>query len=250
MRISFLFAVSAALVLSSEAAYSQSTKPTVIKVSYVTSPLSAKMSAMIKGQVSDPQQYAAIIQQLSDVKIYHSLYVDIKTNESVYKLDSVKEVKGTSIAGQVIFCHKDPLGNFTGQETFTGSEYYFNGKAQTLQWDISKEKKTIGKYSCTKATLKNSPDVSVWFTTQIPIGNGPAYYYGLPGLVVEADSYFESCSISQFEYATDKAVFSATVAKYQALGKGKTTMPLALVIASKQNFITMAENKIKQKQSK
>lgn len=248
MKISLLFAVSTALMLGNKAAYAQAAKAKVLKVSYVSSPLSAKMTAMIKGQISDPKQYATVIQQLSDVKIYHSLYVDVKTNESIYKLDSIKEVKGMSIAGQNVFCYKDIAGNFAAQEKFTGSEYYFNGTAQALQWDVTKETKTIGKYNCTKAILKNSPDVSVWFTPQIPIGNGPEFYYGLPGLVIEADNYFESCSTSKVEYLADKSVFLSAVAKYAASVKGKSTLSLEKVIASKQNFITMAENKIKNKQ--
>lgn len=52
-------------------------------------------------------------------------------------------------------------------------------------WVISKEKKTINDLPCTMAQIKKGDiTTTAWFTTKIPVQEGPFYYYGLPGLIV------------------------------------------------------------------
>lgn len=52
-------------------------------------------------------------------------------------------------------------------------------------WVISKEKKTINNLPCTMAQIKKGTvTTTAWFTTKIPVQEGPFYYYGLPGLIV------------------------------------------------------------------
>jgi GLPGLI family protein len=52
-------------------------------------------------------------------------------------------------------------------------------------WVISKEKKIINNLPCTMAQIKKgSVTTTAWFTTQIATQEGPFYYYGLPGLIV------------------------------------------------------------------
>lgn len=52
-------------------------------------------------------------------------------------------------------------------------------------WVISKEKKTINNMVCYEAQLKKGDvTTTAWFTTSIPLQEGPFYYYGLPGLIV------------------------------------------------------------------
>ena len=53
-------------------------------------------------------------------------------------------------------------------------------------WVITKERKRIGAYPCTKATLYFSGrEWEAWFTEELPISSGPYIFGGLPGLILE-----------------------------------------------------------------
>lgn len=58
--------------------------------------------------------------------------------------------------------------------------------AEKINWKIENEKKKIGNFNCQKAicTLNNRKFIA-WFTSDIPINDGPFRFKGLPGLIVE-----------------------------------------------------------------
>lgn len=55
-----------------------------------------------------------------------------------------------------------------------------------LNWKISTEKKKIGEFQTQKATTNFAGrNWTAWFTTDVPIQDGPYKFSGLPGLIVE-----------------------------------------------------------------
>jgi len=71
---------------------------------------------------------------------------------------------------------------------------------ETPSWELTNETKTIGKYSATKAiwqvveevkafgseeTESVTKEIVAWYTSEIPIPQGPERYWGLPGLILE-----------------------------------------------------------------
>ena len=55
-----------------------------------------------------------------------------------------------------------------------------------MKWVITKTTKTIGEYECVKAlTIYRDRAYIAWFTSAIPIQDGPWKFGGLPGLIVE-----------------------------------------------------------------
>ncbi len=73
-------------------------------------------------------------------------------------------------------------------------------------WELGKEVKNIGDYTCFKATLTRDVDsqtfdslkkemvkktesktTTAWYTLDIPVQHGPSSFWGLPGLILEID---------------------------------------------------------------
>lgn len=117
-------------------------------------------------------------------------------------------------------------------QEFFGKQFLIKEPLEKLNWILSGETKQIGKYMCFKATTKKkitafgfsnfgpprrgedtkdeantnkdeekpeTPkeiEVTAWYTMQIPVNQGPADYWGLPGLILEinADKTVILCS--------------------------------------------------------
>ena len=105
---------------------------------------------------------------------------------------------------------------YKNQTELYGKLFLIQDSLKTIDWKITDDVKTIGKHTCFKATaiLKNkglptnfSPGgqqtddskegrkkademiiVTAWFTLDIPVSQGPAMYYGLPGLILEVNA--------------------------------------------------------------
>ena len=97
-----------------------------------------------------------------------------------------------------------------------------------MDWQLSNERKKIGEYNCLKATVvipvseeeladyetakkaqannqttfltlsePKAKTIVVWYTTEIPVANGPSSYWGLPGLILEANNGITSILCSK-----------------------------------------------------
>jgi GLPGLI family protein len=65
-----------------------------------------------------------------------------------------------------------------------GDTSYLIESALSFKWSIQKEEKIIAGYKCIQATLGN---IVAWYCPDIPINDGPQYFYGLPGLILEIE---------------------------------------------------------------
>ncbi len=85
------------------------------------------------------------------------------------------------------------------QHEFSGD--YFLIEMPQLKWNLTQERKKIGKYFCFKATTeyeidtrrgKSKRKITAWYTNEIPFNFGPKEYFNLPGLIIELyeDSLF------------------------------------------------------------
>lgn len=97
-------------------------------------------------------------------------------------------------------------------QEFYGKRFLVKDDLYKINWQITTETKKIGDYSCYKAMaivnskeiewynfnwsdLRNTENekeediqtttVEAWFAPQIPLANGPAEFWGLPGLILE-----------------------------------------------------------------
>ena len=107
-------------------------------------------------------------------------------------------------------------------QEFYGKKFLVKDKLAAIEWKMAGDTKQIGQYTCFKATamvptdelswydfswgdLKSEEaakeaaaegtepetdmtEVEAWYTMQIPVGHGPAEYWGLPGLILEVSA--------------------------------------------------------------
>lgn len=67
-----------------------------------------------------------------------------------------------------------------------GNDYYKVSEDRKVNWKIQPDKKQIGEFGAQKATTDFAGRSWVaWFTTDVPVQDGPYKFSGLPGLIVE-----------------------------------------------------------------
>ncbi|WP_166963017.1 GLPGLI family protein [Yeosuana marina] len=114
---------------------------------------------------------------------------------------------------------------YTSKNEVFGKIFLIKDSLPKLDWTLEQETKNIGEYTCFKATMKHMVPVvtggisinddkdlnaneneepqmeeitiTAWYTPQIPINNGPAKYYGLPGLILEVNNGTETIVCSK-----------------------------------------------------
>ena len=174
--------------------------------------------------LSDPKMDAAMKTFIEErmKKMFSKTYVlDFNKNASIYKeqqeLSTTEGITVMSTMGLDIALFKD-IKNRTLliEKELMGKSFTVKDSLKKRNWNIENETKKIGEYTCYKAVLKipvspketqefemkkleqskNSTQllkiiepkekiVTVWFTPEIPVNQGPETYWGLPGLILE-----------------------------------------------------------------
>ena len=74
------------------------------------------------------------------------------------------------------------------------SRFYYKEPAPDFQWSLKQDTCSILGYPCQKAVCQYGGRVwTAWFTTHIPISDGPYKFSGLPGLILrisDEDQFF------------------------------------------------------------
>ncbi len=72
-----------------------------------------------------------------------------------------------------------------------GTDYLVKDPLKDFNWKITRESKEIAGYTVQKATGKfnDTIPVTAWFTKKLPLRDGPDRVQGLPGLVLETETY-------------------------------------------------------------
>ncbi len=74
-------------------------------------------------------------------------------------------------------------------EPILGKDFSVQEVLPKISWKLFNDRKQIGSFSCQKASaIYKNRTYTVWFTTSIPVKAGPWKLWGLPGLILEANS--------------------------------------------------------------
>lgn len=121
------------------------------------------------------------------------------STENTYKQDSIKQlVREGVLAPQEVMNDKYPKTGFNhfvqknyGEQSMkiasliTVDNYIYNQKNE-LAWQLNSDTLKIKNYICNKATTTyEGRDYIAWYTTEIPISDGPYKFWGLPGLITK-----------------------------------------------------------------
>ncbi|WP_417590939.1 GLPGLI family protein [Owenweeksia hongkongensis] len=172
---------------------------------------------MDSSAVSGDQQ--AMVMKMLNQYLQKEYTLTFSKTESIYK--EVEQLEqdgfpGMDILGTVmgtggVFYKQVKDSRETRQMEFFGKEFLIKDTLEALDWKLGKESKTIGSYTCFKATaetevveksISTSADdeeieeeeekkivtIIAWYTPQIPVNQGPDQYWGLPGLIMEVNN--------------------------------------------------------------
>ena len=188
-----------------------------------------KMDVKLDSSQISPDMQKQIMAMMK--KQFEKTYVlTFSKNESLYKEDKPLEspqLSGVRVVvangqGSDIMYKNIKNGNFSNQNEILGKVFLIEDDIVNHDWKLSSETKNIGEYTCFKATTtverprqrqivqggrsasnnssQNTNDtsqmeeitVTAWYTTQIPVNNGPGKYQGLPGLILEVNDGTET----------------------------------------------------------
>lgn len=165
---------------------------------------------------SDAQQEK--LMALMKKQFQKTFILNFNKSESIYKEDTQlakPEVQGgmqvqiVSIGGSGgtdILYKNTKEKRFTNKTEIMGKRFLIKDTLLDSKWELSGETKNIGNYTCYKATYSREVEntsfvmsngkpeetkkketivTTAWYTTEIPVSNGPGRYGGLPGLILE-----------------------------------------------------------------
>ena len=85
-------------------------------------------------------------------------------------------------------------------------------------WQLQEGTDTVAGYDCQKATLNfRGRNYTAWFTTEIPISEGPWKLFGLPGLILKAEDSEQLFSFVMIGLTQPKQIMPYQVAKSEYL---------------------------------
>ncbi|MDB4064187.1 GLPGLI family protein [Flavobacteriaceae bacterium] len=147
--------------------------------------------------------------------------LDFTKSESMYKEEQELDApKGPSANGGVMVMMMDGNGSsdilyknisenrMANKTELMGKVFLIKDNLEAYDWKLTGEAKNIGNYTCYKAAYeKEEEDIQidmidgevkeekvtkkrtlvVWYTTDVPVSNGPNNYGGLPGLILEVN---------------------------------------------------------------
>ena len=125
-----------------------------------------------------------------------------KQNEKIELLIGKKYSLFESVNGR----YNDSLKTLVYDSYF--SDKFIYNDDEKLNWEITNTKKDISGYNCTLAkTVFAGRSYNAWFTSEIPVSDGPYKFKGLPGLIVKIEDVSKQYSFELESFTKTKMNF-------------------------------------------
>ncbi|RSK39886.1 GLPGLI family protein [Mangrovimonas spongiae] len=148
------------------------------------------------------EQQKKIIASRMKHKLEKTYVLNFNESESVYSEEESRQGGGfqlmTSGSSYKTMYKSTKEKKVLIKQDFFGEAFLIDGSLAELEWKKAEETKQIGEYTCNKATaLTNvtqadgtsiSMQVTAWYAKEIAVNQGPAEYWGLPGLILEINT--------------------------------------------------------------
>lgn len=130
----------------------------------------------------DYQKYHMILDIGKDETKFYGR--DLLISDSINKKFGNLESKHVDMTGQIV---KRKIGSSTNENFLNIKfDYYTYITTDPIHWEIDKETKKFNNYIVQKATADfGGRQWIAWFSTEVPLNEGPYKFTGLPGLVFE-----------------------------------------------------------------
>ena len=109
------------------------------------------------------------------------------------------------------------------------TKYEYEESQPEFKWQLHNDSKKILDYQCKKATVKyRGREFIAWYTTEVPVNNGPYIFEGLPGLILELEDsqnkyHFTAIGIDKkpidIYLRNDKEILKISRAKFREVEK-------------------------------
>ncbi len=122
-----------------------------------------------------------------------SIYRDQKGQDKDEVIEAGSEESGMHMKMVMSRPDNQLYKNFEKQESYQkqdlfGRNFLVTSDIKDMKWKLINESKNILGFSCMKATYtKDDKLVTAWYSSEIPVNNGPSHYGQLPGMILELD---------------------------------------------------------------
>lgn len=188
-----------------------------IKMDFGNRQIPEAQRAMIQDRINSMSTNNFVLSFNKNASIYveeEKLEQDQGNDIMAQRMGMLKMVLNQGSAGKL---YKTTIDHtYKNQVDLYGKLFLIHDSLKTIDWKITDDVKMIGKHTCFKATtivknrglptnfrpgeqqandskeeIENADEmiiVTAWFTLDIPVSQGPAMYYGLPGLILEVNA--------------------------------------------------------------
>ncbi|TVQ90646.1 MAG: GLPGLI family protein [Bacteroidetes bacterium] len=132
---------------------------------------------------------------------YDSIMSNIK-NEADLQSFRQSRMRQPELVPRILYrIHKNyPTGKTTFTDIIMPDFFQYSEEYANFDWELTDEKKKYQRYNTQKATTYYGGRFwEAWFTTSLPIMEGPYKFAGLPGLILElvdSDNYYRFSLVS------------------------------------------------------